>query len=93
MRLGEVVVERHRLPRELERLTRHIREAKRGLIDSLFSDLKSLDEQAVALLEEKNRQTQEMNERVAALTAENDRLRRLLEARPEAAPPAAPPAP
>lgn len=68
-------------------------DAKRGLIDSLFSDLKSLDEQAVALLEEKNRQTQEMNERVATLTAENERLRRLLEARPEAPPPAAPPAP
>lgn len=65
-------------------------DAKRGLIDSLFSDLKSLDEQAVALLEEKNRQSQEMNDRLASLQSENDRLRRLLEARPEASAPPAP---
>lgn len=65
---------------------------KRGLIDGLFNDLKSLDEQAVALLEEKNRQSQEMNERMTSLTTENERLKRLLESRPAAPPEAPPPA-
>jgi chromosome segregation ATPase len=66
---------------------------KRGLIEGLFNDLRSLDEQAVALLEEKGRQTQEMNERLASLSAENDRLKRLLEARPPSAPEAGAAAP
>jgi DNA repair exonuclease SbcCD ATPase subunit len=71
-------------------------EEKRGLIEGLFGDLRSLDEQAVALLEEKGRQTQQMNERISALNSENDRLRRMLESRPpvpEAAPAAPPAAP
>jgi chromosome segregation ATPase len=58
---------------------------KRGLIEGLFNDLKSLDEQAVSLLEEKGRATQEMNEKISALTAENERLRRGLEAASAAA--------
>jgi chromosome segregation ATPase len=54
-------------------------EEKKGLIEGLFHDLKSLDEQAVSLLEEKNRVAQEMSDRVSALTTENDALRRRLE--------------
>jgi chromosome segregation ATPase len=63
---------------------------KKGLIDGLFSDLKSLDEQAVALLEEKARATQELNDKINALTTENERLRRMAEAASAAPAPAAP---
>ena len=67
---------------------------KKGLIEGLFGDLKSLDDQAVALLEEKTRQTDQMNEKIASLFAENDRLRRTLESRDASAgPPPAPPPP
>lgn len=62
---------------------------KKGLIDGLFSDLKSLDEQAVALLEEKGRASQEMNEKINTLTSENERLRRMLQ--PPSEPPSEPP--
>ncbi len=60
---------------------------KKGLIEGLFGDLKSLDDQAVALLEEKSRQTDQMNEKIASLFAENDRLRRMLESRDASAGP------
>jgi cell shape-determining protein MreC len=45
-----------------------------------------LDDQAVALLEEKNRQTEQMKERIASLSSDNERLKRLLESRPGAPP-------
>jgi chromosome segregation ATPase len=61
-------------------------EEKRGLIEGLFGDLRSLDDQAVALLEEKNRQTEQMKERIASLSSDNERLKRLLESRPGAPP-------
>jgi DNA repair exonuclease SbcCD ATPase subunit len=61
-------------------------EEKRGLIEGLFGDLRSLDDQAVALLEEKNRQSEQMKERLASLSSENERLKRLLDSRPGAPP-------
>lgn len=52
---------------------------KKTLIEGLFNDLKTLDDQAVALLEEKNQATREMDEKVKTLSEENRKLKDMLD--------------